>query len=340
MAVDPRFHPAVVAQPLAALVAAASGSSTGDPAARFAAIAPLDQATPADVAYCDGRRHRAALRETRAGAVFVAPPFLADVPESSVAIVCAQPALGFARAARLFHPPVSARPGIHPTAVIGDDVVLATGCAIGPCAVIGSGARLGEGCVVHPHAVVGEGVVLGARCVLHVHSSISHALAGDGVVLHPGARIGQEGFGLVPTAAGFETMPQFGRVLLGDGVEVGANACIDRGAMGDTMIGSGTRIDNLVQVGHGVHTGHGCILVAQVGIAGSTVLGHRVVIAAQAGLVGHLKIGDGVRIGAQAGVMQDVVDGNEVLGSPAWPVRETWRAMARLRQLARRKDDT
>jgi UDP-3-O-[3-hydroxymyristoyl] glucosamine N-acyltransferase len=155
------------------------------------------------------------------------------------------------------------------------------------------------------------------------------------VVLHPGARIGQEGFGFVPTPEGrFETAPQLGRVILGDLVEVGANSCIDRGAQDDTVIGPGTRIDNLVQVGHNVRTGRGCILVAQSGISGSTRLGDFVTLAAQAGLTGHIEIGSKARIGAQAGVINDVAPGTDVLGSPAWPVRETWRAIAALRKLA------
>jgi UDP-3-O-[3-hydroxymyristoyl] glucosamine N-acyltransferase len=184
--------------------------------------------------------------------------------------------------------------------------------------------------------VVGPGVEVGDGCRLHSHSSVSHALLGRGVVLHPGARVGQEGFGFVPTPEGrFETMPQLGRVVLEDGVEIGANACVDRGAQGDTVLGPGTRLDNLVMVGHNVRTGRGCILVAQSGVSGSTALGDFVTIAAQAGLTGHLRIGSKARIGAQAGVMNDVPAGTDVVGSPSMPARHAWRAFAHLRKIGR-----
>jgi UDP-3-O-[3-hydroxymyristoyl] glucosamine N-acyltransferase len=154
------------------------------------------------------------------------------------------------------------------------------------------------------------------------------------VVLHPGARVGQEGFGLVMTPEGrFETMPQLGRVLLGDGVEIGANSTVDRGAQADTVIGPGTRVDNLVQIGHNVRTGRGCVVVAMAGISGSTTLGDYVTVAGQAGVAGHLTIGSKARIGAQAGVMSDVPAGMDVLGSPAMPAREAMRSFSALRKL-------
>jgi len=243
--------------------------------------------------------------------------------------------LGFARVAALFHPKPAPKPGIHPTAVVGDGATVGEGTEIGACAVVGENARIGRNCVLHPHAVVGPGVELGDECRLHAHSSVSHALLGRGVVLHPGARVGQEGFGFVPDASGrFETMPQLGLVVLGDGVEIGANACVDRGAQGDTVLGPGTRLDNLVMVGHNVRTGRGCVLVSQCGVSGSTILGDFVTLAAQAGLVGHINVGTKARVGAQAGVINDVPAGTDVLGSPAWPVRQTWRAIAHLRRIA------
>ena len=222
--------------------------------------------------------------------------------------------------------------------MVGAGATVGEGTEIGAYAVIGEGARIGRDCIIHPHAVVGPGVEIGDGCRLHAHSSVSHAVLGRGVVLHPGARVGQEGFGFAPTAEGrFETMPQLGRVVLGDGVEIGANSCVDRGAQGDTVLGPGTRLDNLVQVGHNVRTGRGCILVAQSGVSGSTVLGDFVTVAAQAGLTGHLRVGAKARIGAQAGVMNDVPAGTDVLGSPAWPVRQTWRAIAHLRRIGARR---
>lgn len=336
MAADPRFFACAGPQDLSAIAAAAGGRFEGDGSRRFAGVAPLQSAGPDEVSFLDNRRYVEALRATRAGAVVLAPVMAGEVPAGVAAILTETPYLGFARVARLFHPPPPPVPGIHPTAAIAPDAVVGEGSEIGPYAVVGAGARIGRNCILHAHAVVGPGVEIGDGCRLHSHCSISHAVAGRGVVLHPGVRVGQEGFGFAPTPDGrYETMPQLGRVVLGDGVEIGANACIDRGSQGDTVIGPGTRLDNLVQIGHNVRSGRGCVMVAQSGISGSTLLGDHVMVAAQAGLVGHLRIGDRARIGAQAGVTQDVPGGTDVIGSPAWPVREFWRAMARLRNLGR-----
>lgn len=336
MAADPRFFPCAGPQSLAAIAAAAGAEVPADQQARLLeGVASLQAAGPVQVSFLENRKYLADLRATRAGVVLVGADLAGEVPAESLALVVRSPALAFARVARLFHPVPAAVAGIHPSAVVAPDAVIGPGCEIGPCAVIGAGARLGAGCVIGPHAVVGEGVELGPGCHLLAHASISHAIAGAGVVLHPGARVGQEGFGLVLSPEGrFETMPQLGLVRLGDGVEVGANSTIDRGAQTDTVIGPGTRIDNLVQIGHNVRTGRGCIIVAMAGISGSTTLGDYVTVAAQAGLTGHLTIGDRVRIGAQSGVMNDLPAGTDVLGSPAWPAREALRSFAALRKLA------
>ena len=337
MPVDPRFHACAGPQSLAAIAAAAGGRvEGGDPERRFDGVAPLAEAGPGEVGFLGERRYLDALRATGAGAVILQPAFAEAVPPGAVAILVDAPQLGFARVAALFHPPPAPRPGVHPTAAVGAGAAVGEGTEIGAYAVVGEDARIGRGCVVHPHAVVGPGVEIGDGCRLHAHSSVSHAVLGRGVVLHPGARVGQEGFGFAPDAEGrFVTVPQLGRVVLGDGVEIGANSCVDRGTQGDTVLGPGTRLDNLVMVGHNVRAGRGCILVAQSGVSGSTVLGDFVTVAAQAGLTGHLTIGSKARIGAQAGVINDVPAGTDVLGSPAWPVRETWRAIARLRKLGR-----
>ena len=337
MAADPRFHPYAGPQTLAAVAAAAGCAAVpGDPERRFDGVAPLSEAGPGHVSYLAERRYLDALRATGAGAVIVPPAHADAVPAGAVALVTEAAQLGFARIAALFHPRPAPRAGVHPTAVVGEGAAIGDGTEIGAFAVVGEGARVGRGCAIHPHAVVGPGVEIGDGCRLHAHSSVSHALLGRGVVLHPGARVGQEGFSFVPDAQGrFETMPQLGRVVLGDGVEIGANACVDRGALGDTVLGPGTRLDNLVQVGHNVRTGRGCILVAQSGVSGSTALEDFVTIAAQAGLTGHLRIGAKARIGAQSGVMNDVPARTDVLGSPAMPARQTWRAIAHLRKIGR-----
>jgi UDP-3-O-[3-hydroxymyristoyl] glucosamine N-acyltransferase len=336
---DPRFFGNSGPQRLADIATAAGARFEGDGERCFTGVAPLQSAGPEDVSFLDNRRYASLLAETKAGAVVLVQAFAAEVPAGAIALVSPQPYLGFARVAALLHPPVQPVPGIHPSAVVAPDALVGEGTEIGPCVVIGAGARIGAGCILQPQVTVGPGVEIGDGCRLHANSSVSHAILGRGVVLHPGARIGQEGFGFAPTPdGGFETMPQLGRVLLGDFVEVGANSCVDRGSQGDTVLGPGTRLDNLVQIGHNVQTGRGCVIVGQAGIAGSTTLGDFVTIAAQAGIAGHITLGSQVRVGAQAGVMSDVPPKVDVIGSPSMPVREFWRAMARWRKLGTGRD--
>ncbi|MGG5821060.1 UDP-3-O-(3-hydroxymyristoyl)glucosamine N-acyltransferase [Falsiroseomonas sp. HW251] len=338
MAADPRFHAAGPALSLSEAAAIAGGELRGgDPGARVAGVGPLDGAGPQEVSFLDNRRYAAQLAGTRAAAVVLSADFVEKLPAGVAAIVTAQPYLGFARIAARLHPRPSPRAGIHPTAVVDPDATVGPGCEIGAYAVVEAGAQVGAHCILSAHAYVGPGVVLGDGCRIGPHASITHALAGRGVVLHPGARVGQEGFGFAVTPDGrFETMPQLGRVVLGDGVEIGANSCVDRGSQGDTVIGAGTRLDNLVQVAHNVKTGQACVIVAQVGISGSATLGNGVVLGGQAGVTGHLTLGDRVRAGAQSGVMNDIPAGTDVVGSPAWPARETLRAVAALRKLGQK----
>ncbi len=306
-----------------------------DATLRLHGIAPLQSAGPGEVSFIDNRKYADLLRATRAGAVIVHPDLAPRVPAGTAAIVTAEPYAGWARAAALFHPPPPVRPGVHPAAVVSPGATVDASAEVGPLAVIGEGAQIGPRCRIGAGAVIGEAVVMGADCRIGPLASVSHSLLGDRVYIYPGARIGQEGFGFATTAAGFITVPQLGRVVLHDDVEVGANSTIDRGAAPDTVIGAGSRLDNLVQIGHNARLGRCCIVVSQAGISGSTVLGDFVVIAAQAGLTGHLQIGAKARVGAQAGVMADVADGAAVVGSPAQPVREFFRGVATLRRLAR-----
>ena len=187
--------------------------------------------------------------------------------------------------------------------------------------------------------MIGSGVVIGPDCRIGAHASLSHAVLGARVYVYPGARIGQEGFGFAPVKTGFLTAPQLGRVILEDDVEVGANTTIDRGGTQDTVIGAGSRLDNLVQIAHNVVLGRCCIVVAQAGIAGSTVLGDFVQVGGQAAIDGHLRIGQGARIGAQAGVMWEIPPGVDVVGSPAQPKREFFRQVAALRRLGQQKPE-
>jgi len=323
---------------LSAIAQAAGGAVSSDHDREFEGVAPLQTAGPGQISFLDNRRYASLLDVTRAGAVIVHPNMQSRVPEGAVAIVTPEPYTGWARVAKLFHPAPVGSPGIHPTAVIDEDAVVDPSADIGPLCVIEAGVEIGPGCRIGPAAVIGSGVVLGRDCRIGSHASISHALLGDRVYVYPGARIGQEGFGFAVTKSGFLTVPQLGRVILEDDVEVGANSTVDRGSAGDTVIGVGSRLDNLVQIGHNVVLGRCCIIVAQVGISGSTVLGDFVQVGGQAAMAGHLKIGDGVQIGAQAGVISDVEPGARMLGSPAQPSREFFRQIAMLKKLLPKRD--
>jgi UDP-3-O-[3-hydroxymyristoyl] glucosamine N-acyltransferase len=300
-------------------------------------VAPLQSAGPDQVSFLDNRRYAPALEATRAGAVIVHPDLAGRVPAGTVAIVTPEPYVGWARVAALFHPAPPVAPGIHASAVVDPAAQIDPTAEIGPLCVIGAGAVIGPRCRIGPLAVVGAGVVLGADCRIGPHASVSHAVLGDRVYVYAGARIGQDGFGFATTKQGFLTVPQLGRVLLEDDVEIGANSTVDRGSAQDTVIGAGSRLDNLVQIGHNVRLGRCCVIVSQAGISGSTVLDDFVQVGGQGGLTGHLRIGRGARIGAQAGVMADVPAGADVVGSPAEPVRDFFRAVAALRRLARKR---
>jgi UDP-3-O-[3-hydroxymyristoyl] glucosamine N-acyltransferase len=334
---DPRFFQRAGPFTLAAVADAAQAEA---PPRRLmlAGVAPLQTAGADQVSFLDNRKYAAALAATHAGAVIVHPDMASRVPDGAAAIVTLEPYVAWARVAALFHPVPPARGGIHPSAVVDAGATIDPSAEIGPLAVIGAGAEIGPRCRIGALAVIGPGVVLGLDCRIGSHASLSHALLGARVYVYPGARIGQEGFGFAFTAEGFHSVPQLCRVILEDDVEVGANSTIDRGSLQDTVIGAGSRLDNLVQIGHNVRLGRGCVIVAQAGISGSTILEDHVMVGPQAGLTGHLKIGRMAKIGSQAGVMSDVDAGAEVIGSPSQPRRAFFREVAVLRRMARGAD--
>jgi UDP-3-O-[3-hydroxymyristoyl] glucosamine N-acyltransferase len=252
----------------------------------------------------------------------------------------AHPYLAFVRAMELLHPPAKPAPGIHPTAVIAASATIGPGASIGPYVVIGERVRLGRDAILHPHVVIYTGARIGDGFVAHAGAVVREdVVIGDRVVVHAGAAIGSEGFGYLPLPDGNRRIPQIGTVQLEDEVEVGANTTIDRGALGPTVVGRGTKLDNLVMIGHGSRLGDGCLLAGQVGLAGSTTLGARVMMGGQAGAAGHLTIGRGAQIAAQTGVHGDIPDGGVYGGYPAMESR-IWRrvtvAFARLPELFRR----
>ncbi len=298
-------------------------------------VAPLQSAGPEDVSFLDNRRYAELLTQTRAGAVILHPDFVRKLPDGCVALAVVEPYVGWARVSAMFFPfPVPAA-GVHPSAVIEPSASIDPTAEVGPGSVIGAGAQIGAGSSIGPLTYVAPGVVVGKHCRIHAQVTLSHAILGDRVVIYPGARIGQDGFGFAISKDGFTSVPQLGRVLIGDGAEIGANTTIDRGSAQDTVIGPGVHIDNLVQIGHNVNIGAHSVVIAQAGISGSTRIGQGVMIAAQAGLTGHLTIGDKARIGAQSGVMQDVQPGEEVLGAPAQNAKTFFREVITLRKLAR-----
>jgi UDP-3-O-[3-hydroxymyristoyl] glucosamine N-acyltransferase len=331
---DPRFFRRSGPHSLAAVADAAEADA---PPRRlmFAGVAPLQTAQPDEVSFLDNRKYVDALAATEAGAVIVHPDMADKVPGTAVAVTTTEPYVGWARVAALFFPLPPLQSGVHPSAVIAPGAAIHPSAEVGALAVVGAGAEIGPRTRIAPLTVIGEGVVLGADCRIGSHVTISHALIGDRVVIYPGARIGQDGFGFAITGEGFLSVPQLGRVVLEHDVEIGANTTIDRGSLHDTHIGAGSRLDNLVQIGHNVRLGRGCVIVAQAGISGSTVLEDHVMVAGQAGLTGHLRIGRRARIGAQAGVMADVPAGADVVGSPAQPLKEFFRHVAMLRRLVR-----
>ncbi len=336
---DPRFFERAGPFDLPALLATAGGTveRAGALGGRLlTGVAALQSAHPQEVAVLHNPRYAPAAEQTRAGLVIVGESLAGRVPEASAALVVADPHEAWARIGGLFHPPPHAEPGIHPTAVVHATATVDASAEVGAYAVVGARAEIGAHCQIGPHAVIGAGVVMGAACRVGPAASISHALLGARVNVCAGARVGQEGFGFAITKAGFVSVPQLGRAILHDDVEVGANSTVDRGASHDTVIGQGSRIDNLIQIGHNTQMGRNCVMAAQSGLAGSCTLEDFVQIGAQAGLAGHLRIGAGARIGAQAGVMSDVAAGADVIGSPALPLREFFRNVAVLRRLARR----
>jgi UDP-3-O-[3-hydroxymyristoyl] glucosamine N-acyltransferase len=333
---DPRFFARSGSHSLAT-VAETAGAAAPSIDLLLTGVAPLQTAEPDEVSFLDNRRYAPALEKTLAGAVIIHPDMLSRVPAGTVPIVTAEPYAGWARVAALFHPTPPGRPGVHLSAFVAEGARVDPSAEVGPFALVEAGAAVGAGCRIGPYTAVGSGVVLGPECRIGAHASLSHALLGARVYVYPGARIGQEGFSFASTETGFLTVPQLGRVVLEDDVEVGANTTIDRGSTGDTVIGAGSRLDNLVQIGHNVRLGRCCVIVAQVGIAGSTVLEDFVQVGGQAAMAGHVRIGKGARIGAQAGVISDVPPSAALVGSPAQPRQEFFRQMVALKRMARQR---
>lgn len=311
----------------------------GDPDREIVDVAPLDRARAGELTFLGDPRFLDAFGRCRASACIVRRDAVDAAPDGMALIVVADPYAAYARVAAHFYPDEdgSLEAGISPAAHVDPSAVIGEGASIGAGAVIGAGADIGARSRIGANSVIGRSVRLGTDCRISAGVTLSHCIIGHRVLILPGVRIGQRGFGFATEGGTHVSIPQLGRVLVEDDVEIGANTTIDRGAGSDTIIGRGSRIDNLVQIGHNVEIGSGCVLVAQVGVSGSTRLGDYCVAGGQAGLAGHLSIGSGSRIAAQSGVMRDLDEGAEVCGSPAIPVRQFFRQVAAVAGLTKRK---
>ena len=297
-------------------------------------VAPLQSAGPANVSFLENARYGRLLDDTAAGAVIVKADMAERVPAGATPIIAASPTEAWVQVVKLFHPLPPTHPGRHPTAFVADSAEVDDTVEVGAFAYIGEGVKVGPRCRIGVHAVLETGVEVGPDCRIGAGSTLTHCLIGAGCFLHPGVRLGQDGFGLTRCATGHRTVPHLGRVIIGDDVEIGANCTIDRGSLGDTVIGDGCRIDNLVHIAHNVTVGRCCVLVAQVGIAGSAVLEDFVQIGGQAAIAGHLRIGAYAQVGATSGVISDVPPNSFFLGCPAQPKTQFFRQTAWLKRMA------
>ena len=297
----------------------------GDPARVVVGVAPLESAGPQEISFLTDARYQEAARASRAGA-FLAPADADGLPAPTLR--CATPQQALIDLVRLFHPPVSAPPGVDHTAVVAADARIHPSASVGPLCVIEGRAQVGPGVRLHALVYVGPGVEIGEASVIYPHVSLREGVRiGRRVVIHAGAVLGADGFGFAFDGTAHRKVPQIGGVLIEDDVEVGANTTIDRATFGDTIIRRGTKIDNLVQIGHNVEIGEHSLLVAQVGVSGSSRLGKGVVLAGQVGVADHVTLGDGVMAGAQAGIPSSIEAGEKVLGTPARPIALARRIM-------------
>jgi UDP-3-O-[3-hydroxymyristoyl] glucosamine N-acyltransferase len=304
----------------------------GDPDLDIRGVAGIDHAVAGELTFFTNPKYAASLRTTRASAVILG--------ETAEAAPCAmlrarQPYLAFARAVELFADDWKPPPGVHPTAAVGEDVRLGPDVSIGPFVVIGDGTRIGARSILHAHVVIGRGVEMGEDCLVHARVSIRERIRlGHRVILQDGAVIGSDGFGFARRPDGtHHKIPQIGAIVIEDDVEIGANAAVDRPAVGETRIGAGTKIDNLVQIAHGVTIGRNALLAAQVGVAGSVTIEDDVTLAGQVGVAGHITLGRGVVATAQTGIPNSVEAGAFISGYPAISNRDWLRASAIFRKL-------
>jgi UDP-3-O-[3-hydroxymyristoyl] glucosamine N-acyltransferase len=305
---------------------------TGEDDPLISGVAGLADAGDGDITFAEDDRRADALADTRASAVVVKPDQDCALP----ALRHADPRAVFTRILGLFAPGLDGvfPPGVHPTAVVHESADVGAACSIGPQVVIGPDVAIADGTRLGPHVVIERGVRIGARCLIHAQVTIREGCRlGDDIILHPGVVIGTDGFGYHPGPEGLVRIPQLGIVVLEDRVEIGANSCVDRATTGETRIGAGTKIDNLVQIAHNVRVGSHTAISAQCGISGSSEIGDGVTLGGQVGMGDHLKLGNGVKVGGKSGLTRNVPDGETVFGYPAVEFRRSFRQIALTQRL-------
>lgn len=325
---------------LADLAGLVGGRVEGDPDREVEAVRTLEAAGPRDLSFLNHPRYREQALASRAGALLVTEGLASGLGEGRGLLVVSDTAFALSRILSLLHAEEAPEPGIHPTAVVEPGSAVDPTAWIGPYAVIGAGSAIAARAAVHAHVAVGRGCAVGEGAVLHPHAVLYPGTeVGPGSIVHAGAVLGADGFGYATSGGVHHKVPQVGRVVVERDVEIGANSAIDRATLGETRIGEGTKIDNLVQVGHNVQTGRHCILCGQAGIAGSTKLGDYVVLAGQAGVSGHIHLGDGAQVAAKSAALTSVEPRTQVAGIPAVELRR-WRRqtvlIARLEEMSRR----
>ena len=313
-----------------------SGRVEGDRELHVFGVAPVDEAGSDEMAFLALKRYARYTSSCEAHSFLVSAEMQEFVPEGASCVVVEDPYPALRLLLARFFPGEVPQASVHPTAVLGRGVELGEGVHIGPYAVVEDGVRVGTASIIGAHSVVGRNSTIGGGCRLHAHVVVYHdSVIGSEVILHSGARVGSDGFGYTFVDGAHRKMPQVGRTVIEDGVEIGANTTIDRGSLGDTVVGAGVKIDNLVQVAHNVKIGALSLLAALAGVAGSTRLGRHTWVGGRAGLINQIEVGDGARIAVASVVMRDVPAGETVSGHPAQPHREELRKQARVGRLPR-----
>jgi UDP-3-O-[3-hydroxymyristoyl] glucosamine N-acyltransferase len=331
----------VIAELVGARVLIAGGAHSNNIAAiDFFDVAPLQTASSREISFLDNTKYIDHFGASKAGGCLVHEKHVAKAPNGMVLFICEEPYVAYAKVATLFFPMEFEPPHISPMAHISPDAIIGEGVCIKAGAVIEAGAKIGNHTHIGANTCIGRNVEIGEYSSIGANSTVSHALIGSRVIIHRGVHIGQDGFGFAPSKTGIVKVPQLGRVVIEDHVEIGSGTTIDRGSSPDTKIGAHTKIDNLVQIGHNVQIGKFCFFAGQSGVSGSTIIEDGVMVGGQSGFAGHLYVGRGAKIAAKSGVMTDVPAGATYTGAPAIPHREFFKQVATLKKLATTKGNT